>query len=64
MPFISAIVDLDGGLTIKGTLRGIAHEALQVGTKVRVEFDDAGGAVDKQGVPFVGFHFVAQGDGK
>lgn len=61
VPFISAIVDLDGGLTLKGTLRGIDPEALKVGAKVRIEFDDAGGAVDKDGAPYVGFHFVTEG---
>ena len=64
VPFISAIVDLDGGLTLKGTLRGIDAAALRVGMPVRVEFDDAGGAVDKQGTPYVGFHFVAEGVSK
>ena len=64
VPFISAIVDLDGGLTIKGTLRGIAPAALRAGMKVRAEMDDAGGAVDKDGTPYVGFHFVIEGDAK
>ncbi len=59
VPFISAVVDLDGGLTLKGTLRGIEPEALRVGTRVQVQFDDAGGEVDKDGAPYVGFHFVA-----
>ena len=63
VPFISAIVDLEGGLTLKGTLRGIAPEALRVGAEVRVEFDDAGGALDKDGAPYVGFHFEAGGAG-
>lgn len=61
VPFISAIVDLDGGLTLKGTLRGIERDALRAGQKVRVEFDNAGGAADKDGTPYVGFHFVAEG---
>ena len=61
VPFISAIVDLDGGLSIKGTLRGIAQESLRAGMPVRLEFDDAGGAVDADGDPYVGFHFLAAG---
>lgn len=62
VPFVSAIVDLDGGLTLKGTLRGVDPNALRVNMPVRLVFDDAGGAHDKQDVPYVGFHFVASGD--
>ena len=63
VPFVSAIVDLDGGLSFKGTLKGVEPAALKVGMQVQLVFDDAGGAVDDDGVPYVGFHFVA-GDGK
>ncbi len=59
VPFVSAIVDLDGGLSFKGTLKGVAPDALKVGMPVRLVFDDAGGAVDAEGNPYVGFHFVA-----
>lgn len=58
VPFVSAIVDLDEGLTLKGTLRGVAPEALRSGLPVQVVFDDAGGATDADGVPYVGFHFA------
>lgn len=61
VPFVSAIVDLDGGMTLKGTLRGIEPELLRVGSRLQVKFDDAGGAVDKDGAPYVGFHFVTEG---
>ena len=61
VPFVSAIVDLDGGLTLKGTLRGADHAGLSVGLPVTVEFDDAGGAVDGEGTPYVGFHFLPAG---
>ena len=44
VPFVSAIVDL---------------EALRTAMPVRLVFDDAGGAVDADGNPYVGFHFVA-----
>jgi uncharacterized OB-fold protein len=60
VPFVSAIVDLDDGLTLKGTLRGVAVEALKTGLPVRLVFDDAGGAKDSAGAPYVGFHFVAE----
>ena len=63
VPFVSAIVDLDGGLSFKGTLKGVEPADLNEGMPVHLVFDDAGGAVDDDGVPYVGFHFVA-GDGK
>lgn len=61
VPFVSAIVDLDGGLTLKGTLRNVEPGAVHAGLPVRLLFDDAGGARDTQGAPYVGFHFVPQG---
>jgi uncharacterized protein len=62
VPFVSAIVDLDGGLSFKGTLKGVEHDALKSGMPVRLVFDDAGGTKDADGNPYVGFHFVATGD--
>ena len=59
VPFVSAIVDLDGGMTLKGTLRDVDMVSLRPGLAVRVVFDDACGARDSQGAPYVGFHFVA-----
>ncbi len=61
VPFVSAVVDVDGGLALKGTLRIDDHDSLKFGMPVRIEFDDAGGAKDKDGRPYVGFHFVAEG---
>ena len=60
VPFVSAIVDLDGGPTLKGTVIGVDPADLRQGLPVRVVFDDAGGATDKDGAPYIGFHFVAQ----
>jgi uncharacterized protein len=62
VPFVSAIVDLDDGLTLKGTLRDVAPGSLKAGMPVRLVFDNAGGACDKDGAPYVGFHFVSKGD--
>lgn len=62
VPFVSAIVDLDDGLTLKGTLRDLAIERLKAGMPVQLVFDNAGGATDKDGVPYVGFHFIPTGD--
>ncbi len=61
VPFVSAVVDLDDGLTLKGTLRAVEPDAVGAGFPVRLVFDDAGGACDSQGAPYVGFHFVPQG---
>lgn len=62
VPFTSAIVDLDDGLTLKGTLDGVDTASLRQGLPVGLVFDDAGGAMDDQGAPYVGFHFV-RGEG-
>ena len=59
VPFVSAVVDVDGGLTLKGTLRLDDPDALHPGMPVKLVIDDAGGATDKDGRPYVGFHFVA-----
>jgi uncharacterized OB-fold protein len=64
VPFVSAIVDLDGGMTLKGTMREVLPAAMRVGLPVEVVFDDAGGACDSEGAPYVGFHFEPRGDGK
>jgi uncharacterized protein len=61
VPFTSAIVDLDDGLTLKGTLKEADGAALTAGMAVNLVFDDAGGAVDAEGAPYVGFHFVPAG---
>ena len=63
VPFVSAIVDLDGGLTVKGTLRLDDLASLRVAMPVRLVIDDAGGVKDKEGRPYVGFHFIAEGAG-
>jgi len=62
VPFVSAIVDLDGGLTLKGTVIGAEPGQLHQGLRLRLVFDDAGGARNKEGAPYVGFHFVPEGD--
>ena len=59
VPFVSAIVDLDGGLSFKGTLKGVEPNRLKSGMPVRLVFDNAGGTADADGNPYVGFHFVA-----
>jgi uncharacterized protein len=46
---------------LKGTLRDACLDDLRVGMNVQVEFDNAGGALDKEGAPYAGFHFVPAG---
>ena len=59
VPFISAVVDLDGGPTVKGTLRnsGFEPEDIVQGRRVRVCFDDALGRKDKDGNSYVAHYF-------
>jgi hypothetical protein len=64
VPFVSAIVDLDDGLSLKGTVRGVAADDLRQGLPLRLVFDDAGGARDKDGAAYVGFHFLAREDAR
>ena len=51
VPFVSAIVDLDGGGTVKGNLLDIepTPEAIRFGMLVRVEFRDAAFASEEAG---------------
>ena len=59
VPFVSAVVDLDGGPTLKGTLRnaGFAPEDIAQGRRVKVAFDDALGRKDKDGNAYVSHYF-------
>jgi uncharacterized OB-fold protein len=61
VPFVSAIVDLEDGLTLKGTLKEADPSALRPGLPVSLVFDDAGGARDRDGMPYIGFHFIPKG---
>ena len=59
VPFISAIVDLEGGGTIKGNLTGIvpSPEALKFDMPVDVVFRDAG-RKDKDGNAYLAYFFT------
>lgn len=60
VPFVSAVVEMDDGLTLKANLTGCEADDLHEGMQVTLEFDDAGGAKDKEGNSFVAYHFAAQ----
>jgi uncharacterized protein len=62
VPFISAIIDLDDGLTLKGTLHAPRLESLHQGLPVALLFDDANGTRDESGAGYVGYHFVVKTD--
>ena len=59
VPYVSAIVDLEGGGTIKGNLIGIKPDpaAIKMGMPVRVVFKDALGRKDKQGNSYLSYFF-------
>ncbi|WP_338424867.1 Zn-ribbon domain-containing OB-fold protein [Sphingopyxis kveilinensis] len=57
-PFVSAIVELDGGGVIKGTLEGVPprHDAVHFDMPVRLVFKEiAAAGADEE--PFLGFSF-------
>ena len=51
MPYVSAIVDLDGGGTVKGNLTGVDPDPakIKMGMPVRVVYKDALGRKDREG---------------
>jgi len=59
VPFISAIVDLDGGPTLKGTLRAKNFDPAEIvhGRRVKVVFDDALGRTDEGGNRYISHFF-------
>jgi uncharacterized OB-fold protein len=59
VPYISAIVDLEGGGTVKGNLINIKADpsAIKMGMPVRVVFKDALGRKDKQGNSYLSYFF-------
>jgi len=59
VPFISAIVDLDGGGTVKGNLIDLppSPEAIKFDMPVKVVFKDAG-RKDKDGAAYLAYFFT------
>jgi uncharacterized protein len=58
-PFISAIVDLDDGLVLKGNLLGVEAKPSKdlFGLPIKVVFKPAGEHKTKEGVPYVTYFF-------
>lgn len=64
VPYVSAIVDLDGGGTVKGNLIGVDPdpEKIRFGMPVKLVYKDALGRKDKEGNAYVSYFFEpAQG---
>lgn len=59
VPFVSAVVELDDGLTLKANLVGAGFEPddIKPNMKVRLHFNDALGRKDKEGRAYVGYQF-------
>jgi uncharacterized OB-fold protein len=59
VPFISAIVDLDDGPTLKGILRAESFDPAEIaqGRRVKVVFDDALGRTDDAGNHYISHFF-------
>ena len=59
VPYISAIVDLDGGGTVKGNLINVEPDPakIQFDMPVDVVFDDALGRKDKDGNSYISYFF-------
>ena len=62
-PYISAIVDLEGGGTVKGNLIGIDPdpEKISFGMPVQVVYKDALGRKDKEGNSYLSYFFQPRG---
>jgi uncharacterized OB-fold protein len=59
VPYVSAIVDLDGGGTVKGNLINVEAdpEKIEFGMPVEVVFSDALGRKDKEGNSYLSYFF-------
>ncbi len=59
VPYISAIVDLDDGATLKGNLINVDPdpEKIEFGMPIDVVFDDALGRKDKEGNSYLAYFF-------
>lgn len=59
VPYVSAIVDLDDGATIKGNLIGVEPdpEKIEFGMPVRVVYKDALGRRDRDGNAYISYFF-------
>ena len=66
VPYVSAVVDLEGGGSIKGNLINVAPDPAQIafGMPVEVVFADALGRKDAKGNSYVSYFFQPQGSSR
>ena len=59
VPYVSAIVDLEGGGTVKGNLIGVEADPAKIpmGMPVRVVYKDALGRKDREGNEYLSYFF-------
>lgn len=59
VPYVSAVVDLEGGGTVKGNLIGVdpSPEKIELGMPVEVVFKDALGRKDREGNSYLSYFF-------
>jgi uncharacterized OB-fold protein len=62
-PYVSAVVDLDGGGTVKGNLINVDPDPAKIefGMPVELVFGDALGRTDKQGNHYLSYFFQPRG---
>ena len=61
VPFFAAVVDLDGGGSVRGTLTGVdASSEMPVGLRVAMVFGESGQR-DRQGRALIAYRFVPEG---
>ena len=63
VPYVSAIVDLDGGGTLKGNLIGVDPDPdkISFGMPVEIVYKDALGRKDKEGNSYLSYFFQPRG---
>ena len=63
VPYVSSVVDLDGGCTVKGNLINVEPdpEKIQMGMSVEVVFGDALGRKDREGHTYISYFFQPRG---
>jgi len=66
VPYVSAIVDLDDGSTVKGNLINVEPDPdhLKFGMPVEVVYADALGRKDKEGNSYLAYFFQPSGDSR
>jgi uncharacterized OB-fold protein len=63
VPYVSAVVDLEGGGTVKGNLINVepTPEKIKLGMPVEVVFKDALGRKDREGNSYLSYFFQPRG---